>query len=175
MTAHAPRLCGCRTRGTATRPLTDEDREFQYRLPAVLSSVRCHLIAGPVGSDCWDGTNTTSSGYSVAAHRGRTMKLHLVTFRLLIGPVPAGLEVDHLCARRSCANVAHLEAVGRLENVGRATARRHGRACERLLHLPPRLVGGAWRCDQCIDELAEWRARPVPIDTTGAEQLQLAL
>jgi hypothetical protein len=37
-----------------------------------------------------------------------------------IGPIPAGLEVDHLCKQPSCVNPAHLEAVTGTENRRRA-------------------------------------------------------
>jgi hypothetical protein len=35
------------------------------------------------------------------------------------GPVPAGLELDHLCRVRRCVNPDHLEPVTRSENVRR--------------------------------------------------------
>jgi hypothetical protein len=38
---------------------------------------------------------------------------------LLVGAVPAGLVLDHLCRRPLCANPAHLQAVTMAENVRR--------------------------------------------------------
>ncbi len=33
------------------------------------------------------------------------------------GPIPAGMEIDHLCRNRACAAPAHLEAVTHHENL----------------------------------------------------------
>lgn len=43
-------------------------------------------------------------------------------FRVIHGPMPAGLDHDHLCRVRCCVNPAHLEAVTRSVNVRRGLA-----------------------------------------------------
>jgi hypothetical protein len=46
---------------------------------------------------------------------------------MLVGPVPQGLELDHLCRVRGCVNPAHLEPVTMRENARRgAVARGYG-------------------------------------------------
>lgn len=45
---------------------------------------------------------------------------HRVAYELCVGPIPDGLEIDHLCRVRNCVNPAHLETVTRAENNRRA-------------------------------------------------------
>jgi hypothetical protein len=44
---------------------------------------------------------------------------HIVAYNLLVGQVPEGKELDHLCRVRRCVNPDHLEPVTRLVNVAR--------------------------------------------------------
>lgn len=48
---------------------------------------------------------------SVGAHR--------VAYEMVVGSIPAGLDLDHLCRNRGCVNPWHLEAVPRGENLRR--------------------------------------------------------
>jgi hypothetical protein len=41
---------------------------------------------------------------------------HRWAYEHFIGPIPAGLEIDHLCRVRHCVNPAHLEPVTKSEN-----------------------------------------------------------
>jgi hypothetical protein len=70
--------------------------------------------------DCWnwDGA-VTSSGYGAVAHNGRTHSTHKLAYELLVGPVPDGLQIDHLCRNKLCCNPAHLEPVTGQENIRR--------------------------------------------------------
>jgi hypothetical protein len=45
---------------------------------------------------------------------------HRVAYETFVGPVPDGLELDHLCRVRACCNPEHLEAVTREVNMARA-------------------------------------------------------
>lgn len=44
---------------------------------------------------------------------------HRFAYTLLVGPIPAGLTLDHLCRVRRCVNPRHLEPVSNAENVRR--------------------------------------------------------
>ena len=54
---------------------------------------------------------------------GEKMKMaHRVVFEHHYGPVPEGMELDHLCRNRACVNHEHLEIVTHKENVQRGIA-----------------------------------------------------
>lgn len=46
-------------------------------------------------------------------------KVHRSVYEELVGPIPEGLEPDHLCRIRHCCNPAHQELVTHAENVRR--------------------------------------------------------
>jgi hypothetical protein len=73
--------------------------------------------------ECWLWVGgVTPSGYGhfvwMQGHR-RSSTAHRYGYQLLVGPVPEGLDVDHLCRNKLCVNPAHLEPVTRQENVRR--------------------------------------------------------
>ncbi|KKN14744.1 hypothetical protein LCGC14_0992970 [marine sediment metagenome] len=72
---------------------------------------------GPLfnGTPCWlwlgyiDG-----KGYGefwVKTVDKRHMGAYRFAYELLVGPVPVGLEIDHLCRNHACVNPTHMEAV----------------------------------------------------------------
>ncbi|APD18791.1 HNH endonuclease [Streptomyces phage Raleigh] len=71
----------------------------------------CHL---------WDGAQN-EKGYGTFWVAGRTVKAHRYAYEQHLGPIPAGLEVDHRCRRRECVAPGHLEAVTHRVNVLRST------------------------------------------------------
>lgn len=78
--------------------------------------------------DCWNWTGPLhSSGYGLIGEgggQGRTLRVHRVAYELLVGPIPIGLTLDHLCQNTVCVNPDHLEPVTAEENLRRAAARR---------------------------------------------------
>ena len=67
---------------------------------------------------CWLWTGARSSnGYGVSWHNLRAISAHRFAYELLVGPIPEGLTLDHLCRVRHCVNPAHLEPVTMRENL----------------------------------------------------------
>lgn len=79
---------------------------------------------GPLweGTRCWIWiASLTLAGYGQFKTRDRVSMhvAHKWAYQQLVGPVPNGLELDHLCRRRACVRPTHIEAVTHLENVRR--------------------------------------------------------
>ncbi len=70
---------------------------------------------------CWTGRKNRN-GYARAWWDGREPVLHRVAYELLVGPIPAGLILDHECRQRDCINPEHMEPVTHRENTRRGEA-----------------------------------------------------
>ncbi len=83
-------------------------------------------------SGCWNWTaSRDTNGYGHLRSRSATLQAHRVMWEIHRGPIPAGLEVDHLCRNRACVNPDHLEPVTPAENKRRAGRRLRTGACHR--------------------------------------------
>lgn len=61
---------------------------------------------------CWEWLRyRTPAGYGQFGVDGKLVLAHRYSYELLIGPIPNGLTLDHLCRNRGCVNPFHLEAV----------------------------------------------------------------
>lgn len=85
-----------------------------YPAPPILQSVLDRVVAGH--NNCWVYIGfKNKKGYG--SFLGKWV--HRVTYQEMIGPIPDGFDIDHLCKNRSCCNPAHLEPVTHQENVRR--------------------------------------------------------
>lgn len=75
---------------------------------------------------CWLWTGAKNRGGYGAISKGRregAAVVHRVVWELLVGPIPEGADLDHLCRVRACCNPDHLEPVSRAVNVARGSHR----------------------------------------------------
>ena len=78
---------------------------------------------------CWMWTGSgTGRGYVYGQfwHDGKNDAAHRYSYETMIGPIPAGLQIDHLCRVEKCVNPAHLEVVTTQVNLQRRDAAKKG-------------------------------------------------
>lgn len=73
---------------------------------------------------CWLWCGAESgNGYGKVSIDGRMKMAHRAIYEILVGPVPEGLVLDHLCRNRRCCNPGHMEPVTAQETTRRGEAR----------------------------------------------------
>jgi hypothetical protein len=85
------------------------------------------LTVPPLGGGCWDWTGPLNDdGYGrfylgpQPGDEAVTHSPYAAAYRLFIGPIPRGKQLDHLCNRPSCANPLHLRPATSRENTLRS-------------------------------------------------------
>lgn len=112
--------CGC---GQPTEIGTSDHPEKGLTVGQPLSILKGHRRLSIEGryrvtaDECWEWTGKTNNlGYGRIVRHGRTQQAHRVVYELHRGPIPNGLDIDHLCRNRLCVNPTHLQPVNRAEN-----------------------------------------------------------
>lgn len=73
------------------------------------------VVMGPNGCWLWVA-GMHYKGYGVFHWDRKDRKAHRVSYEAVHGPIPEGLQIDHLCRTRRCVNPDHLEPVTSQEN-----------------------------------------------------------
>ena len=66
---------------------------------------------------CWLWTaGKFATGYGAISVANKTRRAHRVVYEALVGPIPDGAMLHHLCGVRECVNPSHLIPVTHLEH-----------------------------------------------------------
>lgn len=129
-------------------------------------------VRGP--DECWLWLfSVSTSGYGQFYFSGRLHTAHRVAYELVKGPIPDGLQLDHLCRNRRCCNPAHLDPVTCAENIYRSPIHKwakthcpqgHPYAGRNLIR---NSVNGGRACRECNNRDSRERKRRARADGVG--------
>lgn len=125
---------------TVRKPMSDK-KELVYVKQLLSSTTFFKYVTFPAETSCWIWTGNkvvnprykhqmygqfTINHSTKYGQKKHTCVAHKVAWEAVNGPVPQGLELDHLCEEKLCVNPAHLEAVTHQVNVIRGFMRKEG-------------------------------------------------
>lgn len=119
-----------RRKASRWHPETPEER-FWLKVDKNGPIIRSDL--GP----CWTWLGAKGHhGYGRFRVGDKTVSAHRFAYEILVGPIPAGLEPDHLCRNPACVNPGHLEPVTHQMNNQRGDKQNLGKAERSRTHCP---------------------------------------
>jgi hypothetical protein len=92
---------------------------------------------GGWGTPCWRDLRPlakTGYGRQITLPDGRQVQPHRAYYEHFVGPIPDGMELDHLCKNLWCVNPGHLEPVTHTENIRRAAGTKLNRESVLRIH-----------------------------------------
>lgn len=110
------------------------------------------VVKQPGGCWEWIGARKTHGYGNFCPERTRTVLAHRYAWEIMVGPIPDGMTLDHLCKNRACVNPEHLQVVSGSENQRRAHQGRERALCDKghaLLGENVIVVNGSRRCRIC--------------------------
>jgi hypothetical protein len=93
-------------------------------------------LVNETADGCWEwvGPTTlstpTGNPYGLYCIDGERLRAHRVSYEQMVGPIPEGLELDHLCRNTLCVSPEHLDPVPHRVNMERY-ARSNDLSCKR--------------------------------------------
>lgn len=98
---------------------TPRTRWSKYALGRMSFEDRLDVQTAPcplTGCWFWYG-ELDQKGYGRTCNNGKFVSAHRASYMRHVGPIPDGMQLDHLCRQPSCVNPGHLEPVSLRENV----------------------------------------------------------
>ena len=77
------------------------------------------ILVNENGCWVWQGHKDKHGYGRTNIGNGKIRNTHVLFYEMLLGNIPKGLELDHLCMNQSCVNPDHLEPVTHAENLKR--------------------------------------------------------
>lgn len=110
----------------------------------------------PNGCQVWTGyIDKDGYGYIFIRESGKSLNKRISRFvyERAKGPIPPGLQIDHICRNRACVNLEHLALVTLAENVRRGVSNRTLRkfVCEKCGGAYEIFRAGERRCRPCTN------------------------
>jgi hypothetical protein len=145
----------------AVTPQVNNQRAFALRQKAAVPVRERPVVrqVDPGECDLWKGCRDRD-GYGAKWINGKRVMAHRWAYEQTFGPIPPGMQVDHLCRNRACCNPKHLEAISRQENIRRAAWRD---TCTRGHAMAPANISwqsGRRKCRAChVEACARSRQR----------------
>lgn len=130
------------------------------KLPKRFTSKICVMPNG-----CWEWRGThDKDGYGhfrIGSRTNGSLRMvlaHRFAYETLVGPIPEGLQLDHLCRNTPCVNPLHLEVVTLQENIRRgrlANTSVEGLIALKVIHMMQRIPMWTEREDEIADYASE--------------------
>lgn len=143
-------------------------QEADSPMPSHLTISRFLQKLAPQEDGCWLWTAATAGGTGYGSFHDGTKRLgaHRFAYELWRGPIPEGLELDHVCQVRPCVNPDHLRAVTHAAHMANHLqkdvcirghrldhSKRNCLACERVTRKQRRHSG---TCEICGITFVKW-------------------
>ena len=126
----APGICQCGCGRLTKRSTTSSVRLWRryWMNHAEEDVVKPVVVEIGTGYDtpCWVWQHSLCAGYGRISVDGQVGMAHRAYYERVIGPIPEGLVLDHLCRCTACVNPAHLEPVTQRENLRRGNRNHEG-------------------------------------------------
>ncbi len=106
--------------GVCLRASARESDRAEWSEPKMLTPKRKAKLLSryhQLANGCWQWDGNKTSGYGRIMVGRRHIKAHRFFYESLVGPIPDGMVIDHLCRNHSCVNPDHLEVVTTKENI----------------------------------------------------------